>query len=189
MEGMTFRRATWGAAALVLAACATQPTIRSVVHPDASKKTYRTVAYGGEREPPVGFDRYELRPEAREAVDAAIKEQLIEVKGYARAPLEEADLILLAGAGRKVETDRIKVPRGSSYSYGSLQIPNYDEYEERIDTRTLSIDVFERESGLHVWHGHVEALATPEGKPVNVARVRQAAARLFSRFPPAASAQ
>ncbi len=99
---------------------------------------------------------------------------VLEKKGYRRAPEGESDLVIVCSAGRRDVEERISLPWRITAITG-------EDFEDRDFVQGgLVIDVFDKTGG-QVWHGAGKTEIDP-GKP-NDTRVRSVVEDVMSAFP------
>ncbi|MEM1030448.1 MAG: DUF4136 domain-containing protein, partial [Myxococcota bacterium] len=82
--------------------------------------------------------------------------------------VEDADVVVYAGIGRRTRLERFSSVTGQSY-----EVP--------VEKGTIVLDAYDRRTGAPVWRGQVEGTVRP---PVDdLQALRRAVAALLSRFP------
>lgn len=178
---------------LLLVACSgAKFQVASVTNANMDLTGFRTIAYAGARDAPLGFERTEIRPESIETIRTTIRAELGERLGYeiTQDP-NTADLVLMGGVGRR----EVQQEKGATFTYQgagpiSGETVNYNDFEETISEGAMVLDVFERATGQQVWHGVIRVEVNPNAKgPVDQKKLAKSLVDLFKTFPPAASAK
>lgn len=133
---------------------------------------YRTISFMAASD--IGtFSRAELTEEQRQFL-AGVAVPIFEEKGWVIVEDDDdADLIMLAGVGRRVRVEeRIE----------GVPSMRFDTYEEEINEGTIVLDAWDRRTEIHVWHGQV--IGKTEDEP-NADRATKAVTTLLSEFPAA----
>lgn len=133
---------------------------------------YRTMSFMAASD--IGsFSRAELTEEQRSFL-AGIALPIFDEKGWVIVDDDqEADLIMLAGVGRRIRVEeRIE----------GVPSMRFDTYEEEINEGTIVLDAWDRRTEKHVWHGQVIAKT---GEESNAERATEAVRLLLSEFPAA----
>ncbi len=131
---------------------------------------YRTLSFMAASD--VGsFTRAEMSDRQREILTSAALPVFAE-KGWTIVDDDqEADLIMLAGVGRRIRVEeRIE----------GVPSMRFDTYEEEISEATIVLDAWDRRTRKHVWHGQVIG-TRPENPDPD--RAAGAVRLLLSEFP------
>lgn len=130
---------------------------------------YRTMSFMDGSE--IGsFTRAEITPEQREVLRGAALPVFAE-KGWTIVDDESADLIMLAGVGRRIRVEeRVE----------GVPSMRFDTYEEEINEATIVLDAWDRRTRKHVWHGQVIGTRPESPDPE---RAGEAIRLLLSEFP------
>ena len=131
---------------------------------------YRTIAYAGDTNLPKGFDRTELRDEL-DATAATLLRSRFESLGYQVAGVDEADLLLYAGVGKR----------------NGREASNLDHADEIVEG-TLVLDLFERRTGRHVWQGLARTFVS-QSEPMTREEFTLILEKMMAAFPRAAQRQ
>jgi len=159
MVAMTVLFALW------LTGCG--PKVKTNTPAGVSFASYATIAYGGRQGPPEGFERATLPPKAMAQALAAARDTLT-AGGWKETSVEEADVVVYAGTGRRLQGER-------SGGYTGVN------FEVMVEKGAIVLDAFDRETGELLWQGQVEGTIKP---PIDdFPALRQAVAALLERFP------
>lgn len=172
------------ASTLLLAACASDPVVRTDHDPAAGFADYRTYAW--QQEPPIS------NPLVKQRLVAAIDAELA-AHGWARASEDEADVALVGN----VATHREQT---LETFYGD---PGWGEWGWRgvggvgghyrtthvytYTVGTLVLDMFDTKTRRAVWRATAEG-TVPETPERTNAAIRKAVIRMFAGFPPGTAA-
>ncbi|MBW2464242.1 MAG: DUF4136 domain-containing protein [Deltaproteobacteria bacterium] len=133
---------------------------------------YRTMSFLDSSD--IGtFSRAELTEDQREFLrDVALP--VFAEKGWTIVDDDQdADLIMLAGVGRRIRVEeRVE----------GVPSMRFDTYEEEINEGTIVLDAWDRRTETHVWHGQV--IGTTRDTP-DPDRATEAVRLLLSEFPAA----
>ena len=159
-----------------LAACGgTQ--YQTLTNPDADLAPDATVAFVAEPPPPP-FRRVDLPESYREAARTAVTAELTRL-GWRSAPVEEADVIVYASAGRRVDEFRARGQVGTQLSFGTT----VTGMDEELDQSAVLFEAFDR-SGNEIWYGHAQRTNRSTVDPEEFGEIVE---RLFADFPRAGS--
>jgi hypothetical protein len=133
---------------------------------------YRTFALAGRSDTPEGYTVTPLTPEIESAVVERLRVELTS-HGYVESPAESADLLVWGATGRALrEVSPARTPALVRMGFaGNIQVPE----------GTLVLDLLDRRSGQHVWHGQVEG-AVNAGQ-VNEGLIADAVRQLVTHLP------
>jgi hypothetical protein len=161
--------------ALLLAACATKPEIRSDYDRSANFATYHTFTIMQRQHPGIQDPLVAIH------VEEAITQEL-QRRGYVLvADSTTADFTVDFTLGTK---DRIAInsypgPYAGPLFWGSgIDVHQYSE-------GTLSIDVFDQRTERPVWHGSAQKELVHKDLDQPSAATREAVSSVLARFPPA----
>ncbi len=162
--------------AIVLAGCS---AIRTGSDHDyaADFQSYRTYAWITEELTLIGpgTDNPRVRNEENEKLIRAAIDRAMENRGYRKVDLADADLVVTFAVGLRPDI-RIE---GADTQYGLFT--GKGESQKYWEGR-LSIDLFERESRRHVWHGWARKPLDRGADPKEV--IDEAVAAVMKHFPP-----
>lgn len=158
-------------------ACATQIDHHSEYADGTDFAAIRTYAWvADENIIAASRDAEELRdPAAAEAMIRAAVERELAKKGLEKAPQESADVLLMFTVGIREDNVAFGINASFGLTYHSGQHASHQHGE-------LSIDVFERASREHVWHGSAEKRIDEDDRPADL--INGAVALILSEFPP-----
>ncbi len=160
----------------LLAACGgTQ--YQTLTNPDADLASDATIAFVAEP-PPAPFQRVDLPESYRAAARMAVGEELRRL-GWRAAPVEEADVIVYASAGRRVDEFRARGQVGTQLSFGTT----VTGMDEELDQSAVVFEAFDR-SGNEIWYGHAQRT---NRSTVDAEEFGEIVERLFADFPRARS--
>lgn len=160
--------------ALLGSGCASSVRLYARADPTVQTKGLRTFAVGSVEHALPGYRRTPLEPETLEAVRAEVEADF-KARGYAPAPLGEADLIVCVASGSRPD-ELVTLERDAVGYLVGRRVEGPFAYTER----TLVIDVFDRDHARRVWHGSAEDLLQPKLDRRAVAKATRA---LIERFP------
>ena len=187
MKLKTFRFATLLGLGLFLAACATRPEVRSQAAANANLASYHTYAFVAKPGTDKGGDYKTL---TTQSLERAVTREML-ARGYAPAPLAQADLLINFNVKEKdkVEGD---VGPGGAWGYGWGRRSGYgygwglDDYYNGITTVTegsLMVDLIDRVRNEAVWSGTAVGELTRKVLDNPGQHIDQAVADIFSRYP------
>ncbi|MEM9191814.1 MAG: hypothetical protein AAGF12_21765 [Myxococcota bacterium] len=191
MTGFRLQRCIFGSTLIVAlgAGCGGGgATIVSVAHPEAEELPRITMAYGGEEDPPAGFERSRVPQFVLDVVAPAVRGEVLDRLGYQAGDVESADVVLYAGAGGRLTVEERTVRQPQSRATVALGLPDYEQtYEERVAEGTLVFDAFHRETGVHLWHGQIAAVVdeNPDPDDFDADALRADLSEMFASFPAA----
>lgn len=174
--------------ALLLAACASKPTIRSNVDPAANFANYKTFAFLDE----VGGGKAKYDSFASQYIKSAIVREM-QARGLQRADAPDLLVNIHVQAKDKVRVSETPTGyyggyygyRGGAYGWGAGVSTTVDNYTEG----TLNIDVVDRGTSKLVWEGiavgRISDKARDNPQPAIDAVVKQ----VFEKFPTQPPAQ
>lgn len=137
------RRTLLALSALALLGVACGPTLHTALESGASFDGYGSVAFAGRRPPPEGFERHALTDEQRRIAMSAARETLL-AKGWREAPVEEADVVIYAGVGKREKKQDLIAGTGVLF-------------ETKVTEGGLVVEAFDRATEAPLWHGTVQA--------------------------------
>lgn len=166
-------------APLLLAACASAPTVHTDFDPAVSFANYHTYAW--RQQPPVS------NPLVQQRLVAAIDAQL-RAKGWTPAPEATADIALVGNVATREEQTLDTFYNGPDWGdWGWRGINGYAGYRTtRVSTYTIGtlvLDMFDTKTKQAVWRGTAEGTVPGTPEKVNAA-VQSAVDRMFAKFPP-----
>lgn len=164
---------------LLLAGCASGPTVHTDYDPAATFAQYRTYAW--RQEPPVS------NPLVRQRIVAAIDAQL-QAKGWSRGPETTADVALVGNVATREEQTLDTFYDGPDWGgWGWRGVSGYGGYRTThvytYTVGTLVLDMFDTRTKQAVWRATAEGTVPSTPAKVNAA-VQTAVDRMFAKFPP-----
>lgn len=168
--------------ALVLAACASTPTVQTDFDPAAQFSRYRTYTW---REQPEAAP-----PLVKQRIVAAIDRQL-QAKGWTRAAEGDVAIAAHVASREKQSIDTFyDSPMWSGWGWRHGWDVGIGYARTRVTTYTvgtLVVDMFDTSTRQAVWRGTAEGTVPDTPEKVNAA-VEDAIARMFRDFPPGSAA-
>jgi len=167
--------------ALLLAACASGPTLRSDYDPAADFGRYRTFGYFS----PLGTDKSGYSTLLTGRLKGAVRSQM-EMRGYVYS--EDAPDLLVNFSGKLQEKTEVSPAMPGPYYgyragfYGPWAGYAWDREVYRYTEGTLNIDLIDARSRQMVWEGVAIAEVDP-GRIRSAQAVEKAVAEIFSRYP------
>jgi Domain of unknown function (DUF4136) len=184
--------------------CVTAIDIHTLRAPTAHFEKYRTIAFDLSPAPPSDYTTSPRSVDVRDHVEKDAQ-TVLEGRGYALAPKDQADLVVRIEAGRREKKVLVStglsapvgpspggVPSDISPSGGGSDLPapsgvqipyigELDREEQDLVEGSFVIDAFDRATRKIVWHGSARAEVNPG--PVDYERVRRAVESVLASFP------
>jgi len=181
-----FRSVALLALGLFLAACASQPEVRTQTAVNANLAGYRTYAFM----PKPGTDKDGYKTLETQSLERAVGREML-ARGYAPATAEQADLLINFNVKEKdkVEGD-VGPTAGFGYGWGRHYGYGYgfgfDDYYNGITTVTegsLMIDLIDRSRNEVVWSGTAVGELTKKVLDNPEPAIDRSVADIFVRYP------
>jgi hypothetical protein len=179
--------ATLAATALVVAACASGPEVRSDYDPAADFSKYRTYGFLSQSTPsPIGGPDFQSL--ALQALQSAAAREM-ESRGYRPSPTPD---LLLDFNGKLEERTDIESTPGGMYGPGWGYVgwggAPFGGYGQEVRTRhykvgTLVMDIVDRDKRQSVYQGGVEGIVSSEMLRNPRASLTEAVGRVFEGYP------
>ncbi|MEM6788967.1 MAG: DUF4136 domain-containing protein [Myxococcota bacterium] len=147
--------------------CGGGPRVRAQTSADADFGAYRTIAFAGDQPPPEGYERATLTSTARDAAREGARATLM-AKGWRRVSVDEADVVMYAGVGRRELSDDV----GGATPY---------QFEYTVRQGAIVLQAFDRVTQRPVWQGQVSATIRPPYEDPE--KIRAAVSQLLDAFP------
>ena len=173
-----------------LAGCGASMKLNTATNSQANFSNLKTYAFVAS-DASTGFKRTLIDGERLEVARSVIPSSLAS-RGWKPTSSDHADVIIQAGLGRR-QTQEI----GHLYHHGNETstgghseighsgefVDSATELETEIDERSIVFDVFDRESGLCIWHGAVSSKHS--ARDLSADDFRESLKLLLARFPSA----
>lgn len=174
-----------GVFVLLLAGCATGPTITSEADPEANFGKYRTFAFYA----PLALEKEGYATPTTDRIKAAARAQM-EARGYVYSS-ERPDLWVNLNAYMQKRTDVTSIPTVDYAYYYSYRARGYfavPYWRDRTDVHeytegTLNVDLVDRESNRLVWEGIAVGRIARLKPEERAARIDATMAEIFARYP------
>jgi len=169
------------AAAVLLAACASGPEVRSDYDHQADFSRYRTFGFM----PVLGTDKSGYGTLLTERLKQATRSQM-EMRGYVYTETRP-DLRVNFNASLRHKTDVVPAPPVAPYYRYRAGLyapwPGYREEVYQYTEGTLNIDLVDVERNQMVWEGMGTAQVDDAGQAQSETNVEKGVAAIFARFP------
>ena len=182
-----FRLAILLGLGLLMAGCATRPEVRSQAAANANLASYHTYAFVAKPGTDKGADYKTL---TTQSIERAVGREMF-LRGYAPAPLGEADLLINFNVKEKDKVEGNPGPTaGWGYGWGRLYGYGYglgfDDYYNGVTTVTegsLMIDVIDRVRNEVVWSGTAVGELTKKVLDNPDPAIDRSVTAIFGRYP------
>lgn len=172
-------------AALLLAGCATGPRISTEADPGADFSTYRSWAFYA----PLAVEGYGYETATSESVKRAVRREM-EARGYV-FDAESPDLWVNVNAYMQQRTDVSSMPTvdyAYYYHYRArryVAVPYWHDrtHVSRYTEGTMNVDLVDAARNRLVWEGIAVGRVSSLTAENREARISQAIAEIFSRYP------
>ncbi len=178
--------ATFAAAAIVLAGCASGPDVRADYDKSADFGKYRTFGFVAQSSPDGSG---EFRSLALQMLQNAAAREM-EARGY--RPAENPDLVINFNGKLEEKVDIESTPApyyGAGWGYRGWYGAPYGGYggtevtTRRYNVGTLVMDIVDREQRQVVFQGGLSDVVTKEMQANREATINAAVAQIFARYP------
>lgn len=174
-----------GICVVLLAGCASGPTITSEADPEADFAGYRTFGFYA----PLAVEKEGYATPTTERIKAAVRMQM-ESRGYAYAA-SEPDLWVNLNAYMQKRTDVSTIPTVDYNYYYSYRARSYFSaplWHEHTEVReytegTLNVDLVDRVKNRLVWEGIAVGRIAKLKPEEHAARIDATVAEVFARYP------
>ena len=174
-----------GICVVLLAGCASGPTITSEVDAEADFSGYRTFGFYA----PLALEKEGYATPTTDRIKAAVRTQL-ESRGYAYAA-NQPDLWVNLNAYMQERTDVSTIPTVDYNYYYSYRARGYfamPQWHERTEVReytegTLNVDLVDRVKNRLVWEGIAVGRIAKLKPEERAARIDATVAEVFARYP------
>ena len=176
------------ASALVLAACASGPTIRANTAPGVNLQSYKTYTFAH----PLGTDRNGVETPLSGYFKEATRREM-DLRGYTFVESGDADLMVNFGANARNQTDVRSTPASMSVGYGGYygyrggmygaawSTPEVETVHYKVGT--ANIDVVDARKKQLVWEGLAEGKLTDKVMADPRGAVNLVVTEIFKQFP------
>ena len=173
---------------LILAACASGPTIRANTAPGANLQAYKTYTFVR----PLGTDRGGVETPLSGYFKEATRREM-DARGYQFVESGDADLLVNFGANAQEKTDIRSTPVSMGVGYGGYygyrggmygaawSTPEVETV--RYQVGTANIDVVDARKKQLVWEGLIEGKLTEKAMKDPRATVNMVVTEIFKQFP------
>jgi uncharacterized protein YceK len=170
------------AAILMLAGCASTPTVHTDADPQASFASYRTYTWLGKP------DQQGVPPLASQRIVDSIDAQL-RAKGWTEAPDGEVALVAHVATQQKQTLDTMYAgPAFGGWGwrggwYGGMGMGSATTTVSNYTVGTLIVDMFDTKTKQAIWRGTASDTVPSSPEKVNAA-IQAGVAKMFEGFPP-----